>query len=60
MCPYQRTEYRVQEESWVFEHSKKAEKSLDNILKHTIDSFSIELAERTYFEIKLAVSKLSD
>lgn len=40
--------------------TKKAEKSLDKIFQHTIDNFSFELAERTYFEIKLAISKLSD
>ena len=40
--------------------TKKAEKSLDKIFRHTIDHFSFELAERTYFEIKLAVSKLSE
>lgn len=39
--------------------TKKAEKSLDKIFQHTIDNFSFELAQRTYFEIKLAVSKLS-
>ena len=40
--------------------TKKAEKNLDKIFDHTIRSFSFELAERTYFEIRLAVSKLSD
>lgn len=40
--------------------TKKAEKSLDKIFDHTIKCFSFELAERTYFEIRLAISKLSD
>lgn len=40
--------------------TKKAEKSLDKIFGHTIKNFSFELAERTCFEIRLAVSKLSD
>jgi len=40
--------------------TKRAEKSLDRIFEHTIKNFSFELAERTYFEIRLAVSKLSD
>lgn len=40
--------------------SKKAEKNLDKIFEHTIANFSFELAQRTFFEIKLAVSKLSD
>ncbi|HEY8272295.1 MAG TPA: type II toxin-antitoxin system RelE/ParE family toxin [Pseudobdellovibrionaceae bacterium] len=40
--------------------TKKAEKSLDKIFQHTVDNFSFELAERTFVEIKLAVSKLSD
>lgn len=40
--------------------TKKAGKSLDKIFQHTVKNFSFELAERTYFEIKLAVSKLSD
>lgn len=40
--------------------AKKAEKSLDKIFQHTIENFSVELAARTYFEMKLAVSKLSD
>lgn len=40
--------------------TKKAEKNLDRIFAHTIKNFSFELAERTYLEIRLAVSKLSD
>lgn len=40
--------------------TKKAEKNLDKIFDHTIKNFSFELAERTYFEIRLAISKLAD
>jgi plasmid stabilization system protein ParE len=40
--------------------TKKAEKNLNKIFDHTIKKFSFELAERTFFEIRLAVSKLSD
>lgn len=40
--------------------TKKAEKNLGRIFDHTINNFSFELAERTYLEIRLAVSKLSD
>lgn len=40
--------------------TKKAEKNLNKIFNHTIKNFSFELAERTFFEIRLAVSKLSD
>jgi plasmid stabilization system protein ParE len=40
--------------------TKKAEKNLNKIFDHTVKNFSFELAERTFFEIRLAVSKLSD
>ncbi len=40
--------------------TKKAEKNLNKIFDHTIKNFSFELAERTYFEIRLAISKLED
>lgn len=40
--------------------TKKAEKSLDKIFDHMIRNFSFELAERTYLDVKVAVSKLED
>jgi plasmid stabilization system protein ParE len=40
--------------------TKKAEKNLDKIFQHIIKNFLSELAERTYFEVRLAVAKLSE